>query len=425
MPERFRADARRRHRARRRGRRRRLAHAWARPSRSSACARTAASSRSSCRSPPGRRRTAASSAASSATSPSARRPRRRSRRCWRPPRTRSSRSAPTAASCSPTRVPRSCSATTASEILERPVEALFAERSRQLVAERIKAVVAGAESGTSLSLGQDMWGERRDGTEFPVDVTLSTAVTDDGPVVTGIIRDVTERKRFETQLKHLADHDALTDLFNRRRFEEELVEYASYAAALQGVGRGPAARPRPLQARQRHPRAQGGRRGHPRDRAAPCARASAAPTWSRASAATSSRYCSRTSDRDEAERIAGAMLETVRERELPLEGHRMTMTTSIGIALFDDDSRRRQRARQRGPRDVRGQGRRRQPLRGLHARRRAPVRHAGAPRLGRPDPPRRSTRTASSCSASRSCTWPPTRSRSGSCCCACAATTAS
>jgi len=116
-----------------------------------------------------------------------------------------------------------------SEILERPVEALFAERSRQLVAERIQAVVAGAESGTSLSLGQDMWGERKDGIQFPVDVTLSTAASDDGPVITSIIRDVTERKRFETQLKHLADHDALTDLFNRRRFEEELVEYASYS----------------------------------------------------------------------------------------------------------------------------------------------------------------------------------------------------
>ncbi|HVE68611.1 MAG TPA: EAL domain-containing protein [Solirubrobacteraceae bacterium] len=34
--------------------------------------------------------------------------------------------------------------------------------------------------------------------------------------------DATERRRFEDELKHLADHDALTGLFNRRRFEQEL-----------------------------------------------------------------------------------------------------------------------------------------------------------------------------------------------------------
>lgn len=36
------------------------------------------------------------------------------------------------------------------------------------------------------------------------------------------VMDISDRKRFEGQLQHLADHDALTGLFNRRRFSEEL-----------------------------------------------------------------------------------------------------------------------------------------------------------------------------------------------------------
>ena len=42
------------------------------------------------------------------------------------------------------------------------------------------------------------------------------------------VQDVSERKRFEGQLQYLADHDPLTGLFNRRRFESELSRQVAF-----------------------------------------------------------------------------------------------------------------------------------------------------------------------------------------------------
>ena len=88
----------------------------------------------------------------------------------------------------------------------------------------------------------------------PVPVDLSVAVVRDGDGVPlhflAQVNDITERKRFEGQLQYLADHDSLTGMFNRRRFEQELGE-SSQARSDTEQRRDARDRPRPLQVHQR------------------------------------------------------------------------------------------------------------------------------------------------------------------------------
>ncbi len=65
---------------------------------------------------------------------------------------------------------------------------------------------------------------RKDGSRIAVSLTVSPVTDANGRIVSAAIiaRDMTARVRYEERLRHMADHDQLSGLFNRRRFEEEL-----------------------------------------------------------------------------------------------------------------------------------------------------------------------------------------------------------
>lgn len=81
----------------------------------------------------------------------------------------------------------------------------------------------------------DAFARRKDGSEIPVDIMISTLETTDGVFFLCAVRDVTERKAtmeelrrrtaelegLHVQLKELASHDSLTGLLNRRAYQEQ------------------------------------------------------------------------------------------------------------------------------------------------------------------------------------------------------------
>ena len=119
-------------------------------------------------------------------------------------------------------------------------EELFGYTRGELIGQKVEILVPQAQrqqhqhhrerfrqqpSVRRMGAGLDLYGRRQDGSEFPVEVSLSPVHASGGPLVLSAIRDVTDRKRAEEQLRRA--YDAL-----ERRTDRQLWEYQSRLAQI-------------------------------------------------------------------------------------------------------------------------------------------------------------------------------------------------
>jgi len=92
----------------------------------------------------------------------------------------------------------------AAELIDQPVELLVPERLRDRHTG-YRQHYLGKPSVHGMGVGLALSGRRRDGTEFPIEVSLAPLAVNDGTLVSAAIRDVTDRRNAEEQLARARD----------------------------------------------------------------------------------------------------------------------------------------------------------------------------------------------------------------------------
>jgi PAS domain S-box-containing protein len=110
------------------------------------------------------------------------------------------------------------------ELIGQPIEVLVPERYRGRHQGHRGEYVQQPKI-RRMGAGLDLFGRRRDGSEFPVEISLSPVQTESGTLVLSAIRDISDRKKIEEDLRRANEELA-------QRTDRELWDYRTRLAAI-------------------------------------------------------------------------------------------------------------------------------------------------------------------------------------------------
>ncbi|MCR4378438.1 MAG: diguanylate cyclase [Rhodospirillales bacterium] len=127
-------------------------------------------------------------------------------------------------------------------------ERMFGYAKNEMIAQNVKLLMPDqyadhhdqyldhhVKSGESRLIGRsrELEGQHKDGTRFPIELSVTELREGTQRLFTGVVRDITERRKAQEKIEHLAHHDPLTGLPNRNLFTERM-ERAIYRAKRSG-----------------------------------------------------------------------------------------------------------------------------------------------------------------------------------------------
>jgi PAS domain S-box-containing protein len=116
---------------------------------------------------------------------------------------------------------------TPEEVAGQPLELLLPERFRAPHPGQVEGFARAPAAARLMGERREVYGRRKDGTEFPAEVSISKFGTGAEMLFTAIVRDVAERKRYETGLRELEQLRARAELAEAQaRADEQLRQTA-------------------------------------------------------------------------------------------------------------------------------------------------------------------------------------------------------